>query len=134
MLKQLSRIWRLLGATLGLAILTSCTATESLLASFSSMSPEAQAFQERCELGDGMGCTQLAIMYEKGEGVGQNLATSQKLLEKACELNESNACGFLALMYHDGTDPNHDATQSAQLLKKSCDLNNSRACFVLGNM
>jgi TPR repeat protein len=54
---------------------------------------KAATFLDRaCAGGDGEGCNDLAVAYEKGTGVTRDRRRSVELFKKACELGFQGAC------------------------------------------
>ena len=45
-------------------------------------------FKKACEMGNGDGCNNLGLSYEKGLGVKQDYIMAAKLYKKACEIGE----------------------------------------------
>jgi TPR repeat protein len=55
---------------------------------------KAAAFLDRaCQAGDGEGCRDLAVAYEKGNGVPRDRRRASELYKKSCELGFKAACG-----------------------------------------
>jgi uncharacterized protein len=54
---------------------------------------KAAAFLDRaCQAGDGEGCRDLAVAYEKGNGVARDRRRAAELYKKSCELGFKDAC------------------------------------------
>jgi TPR repeat protein len=54
-------------------------------------------FQKACDLNSGGGCSNLGLMYKKGEGVKQDDFKALKFYQKACDLNLGVSCSQLNL-------------------------------------
>jgi len=52
-----------------------------------------------CREGRGDSCTDLARMFESGQGAPQNSQRAAELYEQACRMTDRNACAHLTLMY-----------------------------------
>ena len=59
----------------------------------------AGAFNQSCEQGNANGCLNLAMMYEKGEGIAQNKYKASTLYAQACRAKEPLGCANMALSY-----------------------------------
>ncbi|WP_407920702.1 SEL1-like repeat protein [Helicobacter pylori] len=46
-------------------------------------------------MNNGRGCSNLAWLYRKGEGVGKDLIKATQFYSKACKLGEQEACEIL---------------------------------------
>lgn len=60
-----------------------------------------ELFQKSCESKEGEGCSNLASMYDKGEGVKQDKARAMNLFQKACDNGEMAICILLGIIYED---------------------------------
>lgn len=49
-------------------------------------------FEQACKGGNNLGCNNLGIMYENGEGVRQNSKKALELFGKACDMKEQRGC------------------------------------------
>ncbi|WP_310440638.1 hypothetical protein [Sulfuricurvum sp.] len=58
-----------------------------------------EAFTKACESGNGIGCYNLGVMYEKGEGIAQNKYKASTLYTQACRANVGLGCSSMALSY-----------------------------------
>lgn len=71
--------------------------------SFATTSSELDKIQEICNdnssNNNGLACRILGIMYQKGNGVTQDLAKAEDLYQKGCDLDDGLACAFLGGMY-----------------------------------
>lgn len=59
----------------------------------------AEAFRKACESGNGAGCYNLGVMYEKGEGIAQNKYKASTLYAEACRAHVALGCSNMALSY-----------------------------------
>lgn len=60
-----------------------------------------ELFERACENKEGKGCSSLASMYDKGEGVKKNKAKAMQLFQKACDSGEMAICVLLGIIYED---------------------------------
>lgn len=51
-----------------------------------------ELYQKACDLGSANGCYELAVSYNIGRGVSQDINKAKELYKKACDLKESSAC------------------------------------------
>lgn len=51
-----------------------------------------ELYQKACDLGSANGCYELAVSYNIGRGVSQDINKAKELYKKACDLEESSAC------------------------------------------
>ena len=58
-----------------------------------------EAFTKACESGNGTGCYNLGVMYEKGEGIAQNKYKASTLYTQACRADVGLGCSSMALSY-----------------------------------
>jgi hypothetical protein len=86
--------------------------------------PEAlQQFGFACELGERVGCTQLADRVMGGGGT---------TLKRLCDTGNDPSCELLGLLYRFGIGVARDPSQALPLLTKACDDGSPRACGQLG--
>ena len=45
----------------------------------------AQLYQKACDSGSAMGCSNLGVLYEDGQGVKQNYQKAAQLYQKTCD-------------------------------------------------
>lgn len=60
-----------------------------------------ELFERACENKEGKGCSNLASMYDKGEGVKKNKAKAMQLFQKACDSGDMGICILLGIIYED---------------------------------
>ena len=85
-------------------------------------------YKKACELNDEIGCSQLAISYDRGQGVKQNFAEAFKFYKKACDLNKTLACFAVGIMYDEGKGVKQDFVNARKYYEKACEANYARAC------
>lgn len=51
-----------------------------------------ELYQKACDLGSANGCYELAVSYNIGRGVSQDINKAKELYKKACDLEKSSAC------------------------------------------
>lgn len=51
-----------------------------------------ELYQKACDLGSANGCYELAVSYNIGRGVSQDINKAKELYKKACDLEESSTC------------------------------------------
>ena len=75
-----------------------------------------RAYQQACDSGDMMGCTNLGYLYATGEGVTQDVARAASLFREACDGENMLGCGDLGMMYAAGEGVTEDLVRAASLL------------------
>lgn len=60
-----------------------------------------ELFERACEDKVAEGCSNLASMYDKGEGVKKNKAKAMQLFQKACDSGDMGICILLGIIYED---------------------------------
>jgi TPR repeat protein len=81
-----------------------------------------------CREGRSDSCTELARMFESGEGAPQNIKRAAELYEQACRMSNRDACAHLALMYDVGLGVGHDPSSAAYWYESACALGHSWSC------
>ncbi len=88
-------------------------------------------FTQACDLGNGVGCNGLAIMYSNGWGVEKDLSRAAGLYKRACDSSHMQGCFNLAEMYESGTGVTKDLGRASGLYFQSCDGGIPTACEYL---
>ena len=92
--------------------------------------PESKQFG--CDGGDAESCFDLALLYEKGEGVGRDHALAAELYEQACDGGDARGCMGLGLAYSAGEGVPMDRTRAVELYQQACDGGVAGGCTNLG--
>ncbi len=92
--------------------------------------PESK--QYGCDGGDAESCFDLALLYAKGEEVGQDHARAAELYEQACDGGDARGCMGLGLAYSEGEGVPQDHARAAQFYQQACDRGLVGACYNLG--
>jgi TPR repeat protein len=95
----------------------------------------AEAFQLltlACNGGVSRGCGNLGVMYQKGNGVNQDLGQAAVLFRKGCSGDAWGACFLLGVMYESGNGVPRDQSQAIPLYLRSCEGGDGRGCTNLG--
>jgi len=95
------------------------------------MSSRATTDQEKCDAGDFQACNDLAVLFQKGDGVTQNSAEALRLYDKACVGGFAMACSNLGTLYGVGEGVKQDYAKAGDFFKKGCDLNDGASCYNL---
>ena len=85
-------------------------------------------YQKAAELGDAKGYYNLAVSYEKGEGVKQNFVSARNYYEKACNANYAFACNNLGALYGKGQGVKQNFSSAKKFFGKACDLGDEMGC------
>lgn len=87
-----------------------------------------------CDVEHSLSCLRLAYMYEKKEGVKQDLMQAYVLYDRACEDDFFEACSNLARLNKKGFDVKPDLSKTLYFYEKACDGNDAKGCTNLGLM
>ena len=80
--------------------------------------------EKACNGNDGIGCFNLGVSFDLGEGVSKNNTKAYELYEKACNLNHAMACYAMGGFFN----AQNNEKQALEYFIKSCDLKNKDAC------
>lgn len=58
-------------------------------------------FEKSCNEGNAKACFNLAVMYDKGEGVKKSKPKAMQYFQKACDNGEMQVCVLLGVIYED---------------------------------
>lgn len=86
----------------------------------------AAAYEQACEAGNSLACTNLGYVYEHGEGVAKDLASAVRLYKLGCKGSSCAApnnlgCVNLGRFYRDGIGVDADPRRALQLFRDVCD-------------
>jgi len=81
-----------------------------------------------CNGGVSRGCGNLGAMYQKGNGVNQDLVQAAALYRKGCGGDAWGACFLLGVMYETGSGVATDKAQALTLYRRACDGGDGRGC------
>lgn len=81
-----------------------------------------------CREGRSDSCTDLARLFESGQGAPQNITRAAELYEQACRMRDRDACAHLALMYDVGLGVSHDPSIAAYWYETACALGHGWSC------
>ena len=94
----------------------------------------AAAFLDACDGGVAMGCTNLAALYGRGQGVTRDHERALMLYRQACEGGNAQGCSGLGNYYRLGLGVSKDLTLARQLLTQGCNGGQQWSCDRLGEM
>lgn len=93
---------------------------------------EAAAEYERaCDQFVAKACTDLGVMYRRGEGVKRNYPRAGELSLRGCDLGNALGCTNLGIMYWSNVLAKNDQ-RAAELFQRACDGGDSNGCRCLG--
>lgn len=81
-----------------------------------------------CEMNNATACSNLAVLYEYGQGVKQNFQKASELYSKACKMNDIAACYSLGSLYVRGKGVKQNFKQAKEYYGKACDLGAKKGC------
>ena len=98
-------------------------------------------FEKRCYKGNMKDCYDLALMYERGEGVRQSFYSAARLYRMVCSAEKPKelylqACYNLGFIYFLGNEAGirQDYRQAINLFSKACEKGEEKSCYQLGIM
>ncbi len=91
-------------------------------------------YQFGCDGGNTTGCTNLGVMYERGQGVSQNYDRALELYRQGCDGGHAGGCTNIGYMYEKGKGVSQDYGMAAELYKQACDGGYPNGCTNLGYM
>jgi hypothetical protein len=95
----------------------------------------ARALEKACNLNDLDGCSYLAGLYERGEGVGRNVEKAINIHRRVCEAGAAIGCNALGYVYYLGKGGTPKSIPRAMsLFKQACDLDPRAGCDSLGDI
>ena len=87
-----------------------------------------ELYTKACDGGEAVGCSNLGVMFEKGEGVKQDKFKAVALYTKACDGGRASGCSNLGVMYSNGEGVRLDKKRALALFGKACDMKEERGC------
>ena len=87
----------------------------------------AEDNKKSSEFSDSINFFELAIRYERGEGLEQDYSKAIEYYQKSADLNNSYALNNLGICYKKGEGVEQDYSKAIEHFQKSADLNNSYA-------
>ncbi len=91
-------------------------------------SKERENYEKECDAGDAESCSELAMMYEDGDGVEEDFSKAIAYYDKACNARDAEICMDLADMYEYGDDVEKDISKAIAYYDKACNAGDSDAC------
>ena len=93
----------------------------------------ANWYRLACDGGARHGCTQYAVLLDKGRGVPADPARAVALLTASCDAGYATACGQLSNNYFGARAVARDDAKGMALLLLACKLGEPESCFNAGN-
>ena len=93
-----------------------------------------QLFQNMCDEDRIVGCTNLGVMYENGEGVAQDYATAFDLYTRGCDGANAQACSNLGVMQLFGRGVPENLSAALKLFEKACAGGFANGCTYAGQI
>ena len=85
-------------------------------------------YEKACNLNDGGACSNLGLLYAKGEVVIQDYSKANSYFEKACNLNHGGGCYNLGFLYAKGKGVRQNKTTAKWYFGKACDYGDQDGC------
>ena len=96
-------------------------------------SEAAAAYKLACDKLDAKACTDLGVMYRRGQGVRKSYPRAAELALRGCEGGNALGCSNLGFMYWNNFMPKDDK-HAAELFQQGCDGGDQNSCRALGFM
>lgn len=91
-------------------------------------------FDKSCKQNHPTGCSNLAFMYNTGEGVIQDYGKALEFFKLACRIGSNESCASIGTMYEKGHGVEQDLFQARLMYEAVCDGGTFPACNKLGLM
>lgn len=91
----------------------------------------AELWRKACNSSIALGCANLGVLYEKGQGVPQDYKQAAGLYRRVCDTGEATGCNNLGILYKNGQGALQDYKQAAKLLRRACDAGDENGCYNL---
>ena len=88
----------------------------------------AELLKKACDSGAALGCYNLGVLYDNGQGVKQNYHKAAELYQKACDGGDAGGCLVLGVLYENGQGVKQDFSTAKQYYGKACDLGLQLGC------
>ncbi len=86
------------------------------------------SLSQRCEAGSIVACSDLALMYQQGQGVPTDPVQAAALARRACEGGSATSCAQLGYLYYTGEGVPRDVSAAVSLYQHACSRGNDLAC------
>lgn len=93
----------------------------------------AATYRIACDRLSAKACTDLGVMYRKGQGVRKNYPRAAALLLQGCNGGNGLGCTDLGLMYWENVMPKDDK-RAAELIQRGCEGGDNNGCRVIAFM
>lgn len=90
------------------------------------------AYEKGCRLGSSVGCNNLAIHQEWGQGGPADFAAANANYDKACERRMADACAALSRMHSAGKGTVASPSLAAAYRQRACELGHEKSCKAQG--
>jgi len=84
--------------------------------------------QKACDMGNGVGCFNLAAMFASSEVVVKDPHRAASLYLRACDLGEARGCLGAGMAHYEGVGVGKDAAKALRLFERSCELGEPESC------
>jgi len=93
---------------------------------------KAAALNEKaCDRSNFKACTDLGVMYKRGQGVRRNYVRAAEFSRRGCDGGNALGCTNLGIMYWNNILPKNDS-RVAELFKQGCEGGDPGGCLGLG--
>ena len=90
----------------------------------------ANAYQIACDKFNAKACTDLGVMYRRGQGVRRDYPRATKFTLRGCDGGNAQGCTNLGLMYWNNVLPKDDQ-RAGELFARACDGGDAHGCRAL---
>ncbi len=92
----------------------------------------ASYYRQGCGQGDARACTNLGVMFEKGQGVYRDDVKAAELYARGCEGDDTLGCTYLGFMYQGGRGVLRSPVKAFELFGRGCEDSYAVGCTHLG--
>ena len=91
----------------------------------------ASSYERACDASNSLACTDLGVMYRRGQGVKRDYRRAIGLYRRGCDGGNALGCSNLAIFYY-----SYDANpqMAGEFLRRGCQLGDTGACLWLSYM
>jgi hypothetical protein len=91
-------------------------------------------FQKACDGGDMVGCFDLALLYDNGDGGSQDYSQARTLYQRSCDGGYIDGCTNAGSLYAQGRGGSQDYFVARMFYQKACDGGDMLGCVNLGKL
>ncbi len=89
-------------------------------------------YRQGCGQGDARACTNLGVMFEKGQGVYRDAVKAAELYTEGCQGDDTLGCTYLGFMYQSGRGVFRSPVKAFEMFGRGCEDSYAAGCTHLG--